>query len=54
MADSNGCRLFSGWLVVGLEHDYTRRSGVLLTDLVLPEGAGEWSRAELWNAAEQA
>jgi ATP-dependent exoDNAse (exonuclease V) alpha subunit len=37
----------------GLEHDYTRRSGVLHTELVLPEGAGEWSRAELWNAAEK-
>jgi hypothetical protein len=38
----------------GLEHDYTRRSGVLHTELVLPEGAGEWNRAELWNAAEKA
>ena len=38
----------------GLEHDYTRRSGVLHTELVLPEGAGQWSRAELWNAAEKA
>ena len=38
----------------GLEHDYTRCSGVLHTELVLPEGAGEWSRAELWNAAEKA
>lgn len=37
----------------GLEHDYTRRSGVIATELVLPEGAGAWSRAELWNAAEQ-
>ena len=38
----------------GLEHDYTRRSGVVHSELVLPEGAGTWSRAELWNAAEQA
>ena len=38
----------------GIEHDYTRRSGVLDTELVLPDGAGEWSRAELWNAAEKA
>lgn len=38
----------------GLEHDYTRRSGVIHTELVLPEGAGQWSRAELWNAAEKA
>lgn len=38
----------------GIEHDYTRRSGILHTELVLPEGAGEWSRAELWNAAEKA
>jgi len=36
----------------GIEHDYTRRHGVLHTELVLPEGAGAWSRAELWNAAE--
>ena len=38
----------------GLEHDYTRRSGVVHSELVLPEGAGAWSRAELWNAAELA
>ena len=37
----------------GIEHDYTRRHGVVHTELVLPEGAGEWSRAGLWNAAEQ-
>jgi hypothetical protein len=38
----------------GMEHDYTRRQGVLHTELVLPEGAGAWTRAALWNAAEQA
>ena len=38
----------------GIEHDYTRRSGVLHAELVLPEGAGVWTRAELWNAAEKA
>jgi MobA/MobL family len=38
----------------GLEHDYTRRSGVLHSELVLPADAGEWTRSELWNAAEQA
>ncbi|MGH9631090.1 MAG: MobA/MobL family protein [Bryobacteraceae bacterium] len=38
----------------GLEHDYTRRSGLVHTELVLPEGAGEWNRAALWNAAEEA
>jgi len=38
----------------GLEHDYTRRAGVVHTELVLPESAGQWNRAELWNAAEQA
>ncbi len=38
----------------GIEHDYTRRAGVEYTELVLPEGAGEWSRAALWNAAEMA
>jgi ATP-dependent exoDNAse (exonuclease V) alpha subunit len=38
----------------GLTHDYTRRSGVEYTELVLPEGAGEWTRENLWNAAELA
>lgn len=38
----------------GIEHDYTRRSGVVHSEMVLPEGAGAWSRAELWNAAEEA
>jgi hypothetical protein len=38
----------------GLEHDYTRRSGVLHSELVLPDGIGEWDRSELWNAAEEA
>lgn len=39
----------------GLVHDYTRRSGVEHTELVLPAGAGEgWDRERLWNAAEAA
>jgi len=38
----------------GLEHDYTRRSGVMHSELVLPDDAGEWDRSELWNAAEEA
>lgn len=38
----------------GLEHDYTRRSGVVYSELVLPDGAGEWTRSEIWNAAEEA
>lgn len=38
----------------GIEHDYTRRRGVIHAELVLPEGAGAWTRAELWNAAEKA
>lgn len=39
----------------GEVHDYTRKSGVSSTDLVLPPGAPEWAtdRAALWNAAEQ-
>lgn len=36
----------------GLTHDYERRSGVDHTEIVLPEGAGEWTREQLWNAAE--
>lgn len=37
-------------------HDYTRKQGVVSTDIVLPDGAPEWAtnRAKLWNAAEQA
>jgi len=38
----------------GIEHDYTRRRGVIHAELVLPEGVGTWTRAELWNAAEKA
>ncbi|MDO8250264.1 MAG: MobQ family relaxase [Rhodoferax sp.] len=37
-------------------HDYTKKSGVQSTDIVLPDGAPEWAthRAQLWNAAELA
>lgn len=35
-------------------HDYSRRSGVVSSELVLPEGARPMDRAELWNAAESA
>jgi ATP-dependent exoDNAse (exonuclease V) alpha subunit len=40
----------------GEVHDYTRKDGVLSSDLVLPDGAPEWARDReaLWNAAEQA
>ena len=40
----------------GLIHDYTRKGGVVSSDLVLPADAPEWARdrAALWNAAEQA
>jgi hypothetical protein len=38
----------------GLQHDYTRRPGVLHAELVVPEGASAWTRAALWNAAERA
>jgi len=38
----------------GIQHDYTRRPGVLHAELVVPEGAGTWTRAALWNAAERA
>jgi hypothetical protein len=39
----------------GLAHDYTRRAGVLHTEIVVPPGA-EWAldRSALWNAAEAA
>lgn len=35
-------------------HDYTAKQGVISTHLLLPDGAPEWGRAELWNAAEAA
>ena len=37
-------------------HDYSRKSGVEYTELVLPAHAPDWAtnRAALWNAAEQA
>jgi hypothetical protein len=40
----------------GEVHDYTRKRGIVSTDLVLPAGAPEWAadRSALWNAAEHA
>lgn len=40
----------------GYTHDYTRKSGVEYSEIVLPDSAPEWAtdRAALWNAAEQA
>ena len=40
----------------GREHDYTRKSGVLSSDIVLPAGSPAWAtdRSKLWNAAELA
>ena len=36
-------------------HDYTRRYGVVASGLVMPEGGGpDWTREQLWNAAEAA
>jgi len=39
----------------GEVHDYTRKKGVLSTDIVLPKNAPDWAqdRSRLWNAAEQ-
>jgi hypothetical protein len=59
LARSSGCsgislRRLPSRRAAGLDHDYTRRSGILHTELTLPEAAGQWSRAELWNAAEKA
>ena len=41
---------------LGIEHDYTRKQGVLEADIMAPEGAPEWvyEREALWNAAEAA
>lgn len=37
----------------GEVHDYTRRRGVEFAEMVLPEGAPDWDRSQLWNAAEE-
>lgn len=37
----------------GLVHDYTRRGGVVATEILIP-GGGSAERNALWNAAEQA
>lgn len=40
----------------GITHDFTRKSGVAATAIILPANAPEWAadRTQLWNAAEQA
>ena len=40
----------------GEVHDYTRKGGVLFSEIVTPVDAPEWAfdRSALWNAAEQA
>lgn len=38
----------------GRTHDYRRKAGVVSSTLLTPEGSPDWSRSELWNAAEQA
>lgn len=37
----------------GLVHDYSRRSGVMVTEILTPDG-GPADRSELWNAVEAA
>jgi ATP-dependent exoDNAse (exonuclease V) alpha subunit len=41
---------------LGVVWDFTRKYGVLHSEIIAPEGAPEWAkdRAELWNAAERA
>ncbi len=38
----------------GTTHDYSRRSGVLHSEIIAPPGAGQWAanRQDLWNEAE--
>ena len=40
----------------GMTHDYSRRHGVIHSEILLPEGAPEWmgDRSALWNAVETA
>ena len=38
----------------GVEHDYTRKSGVVHTEILAPDNAPDWTsdRSDLWNAVE--
>lgn len=36
----------------GEVHDYTRRRGVEFAAMVMPDGAPDWNRSQLWNSAE--
>ena len=40
----------------GLTHDFTQKHDVLMSEILLPEGAPAWMahRSELWNAVEKA
>lgn len=38
----------------GLTHDFRKKRGVLFSNLILPEGAPDWNRFELWNQIEAA
>jgi hypothetical protein len=40
----------------GKRHDYTRKGGLEVSEIVLPDNAAAWAkdRSKLWNAAEQA
>ena len=40
----------------GLVHDFSRRGGILHTEIIAPDNAPEWmhDRAKLWNAVEKA
>lgn len=40
----------------GFTHDYTKKSGIVHTEILTPESAPEWThdRSKLWNAVEQA
>lgn len=39
----------------GIDHDYTRKRGVVHTEIVAPDDAPEWmrDRSQLWNAVEK-
>ena len=43
-------------LRTGEQHDYTRKRGLLYSEIITPENAPEWARdrAELWNRSEAA
>jgi hypothetical protein len=55
MAAYRACEVVTD-LRTGQQHDYTRKNGLLYSEIITPENAPDWARdrAELWNRSEAA